>query len=237
MIRDVHTGKVLSNVDPAKAGGLKVQVDTLEEGTALHNGAFIPPSFPFAGNDVGFFFIPPKGALVEVEVESDDEKATEEMAPRWRAVLYTNTDKIPTEFASDYPNRAGIKFGGDLLLFDQTKDLLALISSKVRLGEENASHPVLRGDTFNTELSTYLTAEDVWTTLHVADLAAWKALLAAWALIPAGQAILGSDVNGWASALQVTNTALTAGGVPWKAAILAFKAKLISWLSTKVKTE
>jgi Type VI secretion system/phage-baseplate injector OB domain len=237
VIRSVHVGKVLDNDDPAKRGGLKVQVDDLEDGTALRGGEFVPPSFPFAGSNVGFFFLPAKGALVEVEVESDEEKATEELSPRWRAVLYTDADKIPSEFLSDQTNRGGIKVGSEVLLFDQKKTLLALISSNVRLGEEDASHPVMRGDTYNAELSTYLTAEDAYQTLSIADVAAWKALLTTWAGLPAGAALLGSDANAWATAMQTTNTALAAGGSVWKAAILAFKAKVATWLSTKVKTE
>jgi hypothetical protein len=237
VIRDVHTGKVLDNVDPAKGGGLKVQVDALEEGTALRGGEYVPPAFPFAGNDVGFFFLPEKGALVEVEVESDEERATEELSPRWRAVLYTNVDKIPAEFLSDPTKRGGIKYGKGVLLFDQKKDLVALISANVRLGEESASHPVMRGDTFNSELSTYLSAEDAYQALVNPHNVAWNTLLGTWAGIPAATPILGSHVNAWASALQPTQTALNAGDITWKAAIAAFKANLSTWLSTKVKTQ
>lgn len=238
MIRAVHVGKVLDNDDPGKAGGLKVQVDDLEEGSALLGGKYIPPAFPFAGDDVGFFFLPEKGALVEVEVESDPEKAAEELDPSWRAVLYTNSDKIPSEFLSDQTKRGGIKYGDGLLLFDSKKDLVALISSNVRLGEETASHPVIRGDTFNTELSNYLTTEGIYQAAENAHLAAWTTLIGTtWAGYADGLPITGAHVKAWGTVLSTTLAAQSTLGGIWSSAITAFKAKLLTWLSTKVKTE
>jgi hypothetical protein len=251
MIREVHYGKVLDNDDPDKKGGLKVQVDTLEEGTALRGGEYIPPCFPFAGSNVGFFFLPAKGALVEVEVESEGERATEELAPRWRAVLYTDKDKVPSEFLSDQTNRAGIKWGSDLLLFDMKKGLTTLISSKVRLGEEDASHPLVRGDTYNTELSTfldgltaYLTAEDAYANLEFAHWTAAQAANLVWKNLTPSLPVLTDVLIAYGTPLETTSNNLKTGVVTWRGAITtfkgivtAFKGKASTWLSTKCKTE
>lgn len=241
MRREIHFAKVLSNDDPLRGGGLKLQVDTLEDGVPFRGGEFVPPSFPYAGANAGWFFLPDKGAIVEVEVEADEERATEEPAARWRAVLYTAVDTIPAEFLTNQTKRGGIKYGSGILLFDKATDVLALVSSNVRLGEELATHPVMRGDTYNAELSTYLDAEDAqqtveqafWTTLASGPASA----LGVWAALPAGVPATTDMLIAFAAAMTTPAANVLAGGVTWKSAIAAFKSKLTTWLSTKVKTE
>lgn len=207
MKREVYFGKVLDNADPAKRGGLKLQVDEIERGRPFLGGEYVPPSFPFAGAGSGFFFVPPKNAVVEVELAADEGQAVEDLAARWRAVLYTDADAVPAEFLSDPTVRGGIKFGNAVLLIDSKTDVLALISPNVRLGTEAASHPVVRGDTYNSDLDAYLAAVD--------------AALAAWAAVPPGGA----------------EAALAAYATAVKSAISTFRGAASGWLSTRVKTE
>lgn len=220
MKRETHLGKVLGNVDPARAGGAKVQVNDLVGDAPLDSEEFFPGRFPFAGNGEGFYFAPQPGAALEVEAVSDDDEGVEDLAPRWVGMIYSSADQIPAEFLSDAPNRGGIRFGDDVLLMDKTLKIFALISSKVRLGEEAASHPVVRGDTYNTELSTFL---DALTALAGGMKAAFTTLSG----ISVG--VLGPLKPGFDAAI----TAWTA----FEPAPAAFKATANTWLSTKVKTE
>lgn len=219
MKRETHVAKVLGNVDPAKAGGAKVQATDLVDGP-LDPEDFVPARYPVAGDDEGFYFAPPKGGQVELEALSDDDAGVEDLAPRWVGMLYSDKDKIPSEFRSDPVKRGGIKWGSDVLLFDKAANLLALISANTRLGEENASHPVLRGDTFNSELSAFL---DAMTALATGMEAAFTTLDAA-AVGP----------------LAPLKPGFTAGKATWaafKPKPAALKGAATSWLSTKVKTE
>lgn len=218
-VKEIHFGKVISNADPAGIGGLKVQVDTLVDGSVLSD-EYIPPTFPFAGKDEGFFFVPKEQSIVEVEVTADPEKATETISAKWRGVLYTDTDTIPTEFSSDPTNRGGIKFGNHTIVFEKAKDLLALISPAVRLGVEAASHPVMRGDTFNTALDTYLTAVDALAQGNITNFGTLAAA-STGSLSPLA-AGFGAQVTTWTT---------------FKAAAASFKGQLNTWLSTRVKTE
>jgi hypothetical protein len=252
MIREIHFAQVLSNDDPDNAGGLKVQIDAVEDGKAYGGGEFIPPCFPFAGSKVGFFFLPEKGTQVEVELESDPEKGTEDLSARWRSVLYNSKDKIPSEFLTDQTNRGGIKYGEGLILFDQKKDLVTLISNNVRLGEETASHPLVRGDTYNSQLTTfltaletYLTAEDVYAGLEANHWIAAQAANLVWKnLSPPTTPVLNGVLTAYGTPLEATTNALKTGVITWRAAIAAmkaatgaFKTAKTTWLSTKCKTE
>lgn len=221
MLKEIHYGKVVENDDPLKQGRLKVQINTIVDSTVLSDD-FIPATFPFAGSNRGFFFIPEIGSQVEVEIEHDQEKVVEEINARWRGVLYSDVDEIPDEFKSDPINRAGIKYGDNVLLFDQTSDLLSLISNNVRLGEEDASHPLIRGDVYNTEEATLLT--DISTTLTTLNVA-WTAIAA---LPP--PPVLGSVLAPIATPVVTSLTTLITK-------ISIFLSKQQTWLSTKVKTE
>lgn len=219
MKRETHLGKVLANADPAKAGGAKVAAFDLVDGP-LDPEDFFPTRFPIAGDDEGFYFAPPKGGLVELEAASDDEESVEDVGAVVVGMRFSKKDKIPSEFRSDPVERGGIKWGDDVLLFDRAKALLALISANVRLGEENAAHPVLRGDSFNSELSTFL---DAMTSLAGGMKAAFTTLsgVAAGPLAP----------------LKPGFDAAVAAWTTFEPTPAAFKSAATTWLSTKVKTE
>lgn len=220
-MKEVHFGTVVDNVDPEARGGLKVRVDTLLDQLPLLE-SYIPPAFPFAGNGVGFFFVPEVGAQVEVEVEADPEKSVEDLNARWRGVLYSQNDPVPSEFTSDYPNRAGIKFGDLVVTFDRTQDVAAIVGDNVRLGEESASHPVMRGDTYNSAEDAYLSSEDGFLT-------ALSGALSTWSGLPPGPATNAS--------LTAFAAALTASLASYQGAVGTFRGSQNSWLSTKVRTE
>jgi hypothetical protein len=154
--RETHVAKVLANADPGKAGGARVQATDLVDGP-LDPEDFVPGRFPTAGDDEGYYFAPSKGAQVELEALADDAEGVEDLGARWVGMIYSDKDKIPEEFRSNAVDRGGIKWGTEVLLFDRAAKLLSLISGNVRLGEEGATEAVLRGTTFNVELSTFLT--------------------------------------------------------------------------------
>lgn len=251
MKRVVFVAKVLGNEDGDKLGAAKVQMNDLVDGKVLDDKDLTPGRYPFAGNGEGFYYAPQTGALLEVEVLEDDEEGVEDLGSRWVGMLYTSKDAIPEEFQSDATKRGGIKFGEEVFLQDKTKGLTALISLKVRLGEEEASHPLVRGDTYNTELTTYLTAEDAYLTAESTEAgnaaSLWTALKAAlqvWAALPPGVPATTDPLIAFATALQTAVDNLAAGGSAWtgaigtfKSAVNAFKNKANSWLSTKCKTE
>lgn len=251
MRREVHVGKVLDLADPDKSGGAKLQVNDLIDGSALDDVDYVPGRYPFAGGGEGFYYAPQKGSLLELEVEADEERAAEELAARWVGMLYTDQDAIPTEFSSDAQNRGGIKFGSEVFLQDKKLARTALISAAVRLGEEAASHPLMRGDTFNTQLETFLTALDVYLTAentytgqvgayHTAEKAIWTA----WKALSPGLPVLTDALIAVGGALENPAQTAAAGATTYqgavatfKAAVAAFKAAKTSWLSTKCKTE
>jgi len=214
-----HFGTVRENADPEKTGALKVEVRTVMEGMPIQDD-WIPGKFPFAGKGEGFYYVPPVGSLVEVEVEADSEAAVEDLDARWSSARYTRSDSIPEEFQSAATSRGGIKYGKEVFLQDKEKALTALISGKVRLGEENCAHPLVRGDTFNEKLSTYLTACKSVADKNVAQFTA-----------------LSTAAVGPLAPLKAAFDLLVTAWTEHSAAVVTFKAELDTWLSTKCRTE
>lgn len=247
MRAEKHFGTVKDNADPDKLGGLKVESKTLVDGTPLRED-FIPGKFPFAGRGEGFYYLPEKGSLVEVEVEADGGRAAEDLDARWSGARYTSRDAVPAEFKSNPTKRGGIKYGLEVFLQDKARALTALISGKVRLGEEDCTHPLVRGDTYNTQLETYLTAEAAWVqaisaylgTCQIcadANVAQYEALATACTgpLVPLKVAFEALKAAWQAQSAGVTSA--SAAAATYLAAVNAFKAAKLTWLSTKCKTE
>lgn len=218
-IRSVHTGVVLDNKDPKRRGGLKVRVDTIAAGVPLGED-YIRPCFPLAGKGSGFFLIPKVGSIVEVEVEADPDFAMGSLDAAWRAALYTEADPIPAEFVTDYPNRGGVKFGDVVLLLDSGQDIFGVVSTQVRLGTEAATHPVIRGDTYNQQLDTFLSQLNTLATNSVTQ-----------------YGVLAAASTGPLAPLAAGFGALATGWTTFAAAIAVFKGAAATWLSTRVKTE
>ncbi len=82
-----YRGMVLNNVDPMQMGRLQVQVpDVL--GEAMSSWAM--PCFPVAGQQMGFFSLPPVGAGVWVEFEQGDADY-----PIWSGCWYGSAAEVP----------------------------------------------------------------------------------------------------------------------------------------------
>ena len=139
---DVHVGIVVDNNDEEQRGRLKVASATLcgidDNGDPLEYPDFIEPLFPYLSSadgeqtDGGWFFIPSVGTFVELRVPA--RSTTDQImgaisfasgGVKWQACLWPrgDTDGVPEEFKTNYPNRRGIKTQrGHFLLFDDTED-------------------------------------------------------------------------------------------------------------------
>lgn len=62
-----YRGKVVNNTDPLQLGRVRAQVPSV---LGSENTGWAMPCVPYAGNGVGFFFIPPVGANVWIEFEN-----------------------------------------------------------------------------------------------------------------------------------------------------------------------
>jgi len=119
--KEKHWGIVVDNEDPEKRGRLIVQCDTIAEGDVLE---WIEPSFHFVDSDdqvqAGCFWVPNPGALVEVEIEAEDDSEANDLDPHWKCCLYPN-DAVPAVFRENYPQRRGwVTRAGHILYFDDT---------------------------------------------------------------------------------------------------------------------
>lgn len=64
-----YRGTVANNIDPNQKGRLQVSVPAVYENNSLN---WAMPCVPYAGNQEGFFMIPPIGAKIWVEFEGGD---------------------------------------------------------------------------------------------------------------------------------------------------------------------
>jgi len=165
----VHTytrafqAKVVDNNDPEKRGRLRLTSRQLVENGAILPG-WVPPSFPFAGVDHGFFFVPEPGdtVLLKMTLGSSDDAVRGESAIRnpdfrWLCGLYNKTGNVPEEFRRNYPGRMGFKSrGGMYLVFDDTQDHTYLTAPNIHLGSETSAEPLVLGDVFIAMMSTLL---------------------------------------------------------------------------------
>jgi len=81
-----YRGSVANNLDPLSSGRLQVEVPAVLGPGSL---SWAQPCVPFAGNDIGFFMLPPVGANVWVEFEAGDPDY-----PIW-AGCFWGTDTAP----------------------------------------------------------------------------------------------------------------------------------------------
>jgi len=134
MAYEIHIGEVTNNKDTEeKRGRLMVKFENILNDEEFPD--WVEPTFPFAGKDCGFFFVPPVGAAVECELHKgeggDDSIDTPEI--RWRAALYNSADSIPEEFKDHYPNAVGIKtVKGHLFMMDDEdgSEMIKLLNYK-----------------------------------------------------------------------------------------------------------
>jgi len=79
-----YRGKVQNNRDPMQLGRVQVSVPPVL-GTGQY--AWAMPSVPYAGSQVGFFFIPPQGANVWVEFEAGNKDS-----PVWSGCFWGDNE-------------------------------------------------------------------------------------------------------------------------------------------------
>ena len=87
-----YRGVVISNIDDLKRGRLKVKVPKVmgdQEFWAL-------PCVPYAGDQVGFFAMPPDGAMVWIEFEGGDPSYPIWVGCFWSDEQIVSEDAVPT---------------------------------------------------------------------------------------------------------------------------------------------
>ena len=212
MIREVHRGIVLDNsakADPEKRGGIRVELVSVTGGGEYPVTAY--PAFPYAGSDRGFFFPPPIGTLVEVEIPSGEGVIDNSDFCYYRGALYSVDHDIPDEFKDNYPFRMGIKSAkGHILMFDDKtgQELLQLMfkgkygitadKNGLYLGGGSGTQNFVLGQILKTVLATFMSAFE--THVHAPPIGGPPANAAAVATIRTGQveseAILSSYIFG-----------------------------------------
>lgn len=203
MRREIHIARLTSG-EVGESGERTVRADDLLEGDLPEQVQVLTP---FAGGGEGFYFPSPSKATCALEVEAESGNSAETLAARVLGFLFNQQNAIPAECQSDPSNRGALKLGETLLLLDKAQKIAALIAENVRLGTEAASHPLVRGDTFNSQLDVFLTSLK----------AAFDTLVLAAAAPP----------------LDALKPGFQAGSL----AAQTLKAQLDTWLSTRVKTE
>lgn len=179
MILDWHLGIVMTNdKDIEKEFGIEVQVDSL-----IPNEVYPVIAKPlFSSNNIK---VPNVGDIVEVLVLSDNPEGIDEgdygvteftdfIYYRTRIFDATPNGKVPTDLLVNYPKRAGLFFAinGTIILIDETKGSESILirlktngplikleanGSKILIGAEIATEAILKGTTFETNLTTFLT--------------------------------------------------------------------------------
>lgn len=82
-----YRGKVANNIDPLGLGRVQVEVpQVLGDGRLT----WAMPCVPYAGPDVGFFFIPPNDAAIWVEFEGGDAEH-----PIWVGAFWEEAGDVP----------------------------------------------------------------------------------------------------------------------------------------------
>lgn len=184
--KEKHWGIVIDNRDPEYRGRLIVQCDTIAEGDVLE---WIEPCFHFVDSDnetsAGSFWVPNPGAIVEVEIEAEEDSEVMDLDPRWKCCLYSE-GQVPEEFVvqGNYPNRRGWKTrAGHVFYFDDTENQMTFYyehpsgakitvsnDGDIRLDTDqsvyigtDALHPITRGDILETLLGDIISFQ----ALHV----------------------------------------------------------------------
>jgi len=123
MVKEIHIGEVTNNIAGPDGklfgkGEVMFKCETL-----LEDGSEYPipavPSFHYATKGYGIFFVPPPGTQIEVEVARGRDKIVESRV-RYRAMLYSDINGVPSELLENYPYRRGIKLPSGHLIFDDS---------------------------------------------------------------------------------------------------------------------
>ncbi|GAB4574777.1 MAG: phage baseplate assembly protein V [Anaerolineae bacterium] len=88
-----YRGTVINNIDPLLRGRLQVSVPAVLGDNVLN---WAMPSVPYAGNQVGMYFIPPVGANIWVEFEGGDPNS-----PIWTGCFWGDGE-VPAPVATPF---------------------------------------------------------------------------------------------------------------------------------------
>lgn len=194
--REKHWGIVIDNDDPEKRGRLTVQCDTIAEGDVLE---WMNPSFHFVDSSSdeqgGSFWVPNPGAIVEVTIEAEDDSEANDLDPQWKCSVYSQGG-VPEVFQENYPKRRGwVTRKGHILYFDDTEDSFTFhyehpsgakitvdndgnirlhTSASIYIGDDNADHPITRGDI----LDTFLDNLKSWNDGHIHSQGGYQVVVA-----------------------------------------------------------
>lgn len=83
-----YRGKVTDNKDESHRGCIRAKV--LADFVEYNESSWALPCVPYAGDGVGFFFIPPENAMVWIEFEQGDPDH-----PIWTGCFWDEKDKLP----------------------------------------------------------------------------------------------------------------------------------------------
>jgi len=106
-----YRGTVVNNQDPQNRGRLTLQVSDVAQ---LKTSTWALPAAHFAGNQSGFFSVPPVGANVWVEFEQGDSDF-----PIWSGCFWGSSGEVPTQATSAPPGVQSIvmqSVGGNILM-------------------------------------------------------------------------------------------------------------------------
>ena len=125
-----YSAIVIDNDDPERRGRLRLSIPELLDEDASTHPEWIPGRFP-SGPGGGVFWIPPRNAVVIVEVV-DAERL------RWGPATLGAENSIPVELATDYPTRSGITSpdGGALIYLAESGEVVTLSGGNPRSSVE-----------------------------------------------------------------------------------------------------
>jgi hypothetical protein len=214
--KEKHWGIVIDNQDPEFRGRLIIQCDTIAEGDVLE---WVEPCFHFVDSDnetsAGSFWVPNAGAIVEVEIEAEDDSEGLDLDPRWKCCLYSE-GQVPEQFrnASQYPQRRGwVTRAGHVLYFDDSENELTFYyehpsGAKITVDNDgnirldtvqsvyigrDADHPITRGDVLETLLNDIITFQGTHKHLGVTTGPGVTGITDGTATIPTVPSDLNSD--------------------------------------------
>ena len=148
---------VTRNDDPEKRGRVRVTCGALAGNEELER--WVEPTFPTAGKQHGWFYVPQPGDVVTLRVyigDTEDEVIgmgfLQDPDYTYVAALQPTPDRIHNAFKANYPKRFGyISPQGLMLLFDD-QDV------KIYLGSDKADEPFVLGKVFQKLMQDLLDA-------------------------------------------------------------------------------
>ena len=135
-----YLGKVIDLKDPEGRGRIKVQVPQV----LITADAWADPCVPFAGTDVGFFFLPKVGTMVWVEFQ-----AGEATHPIWSGCLWAKNEIPAADRPGDTPDIKFIRTEKFQIRIDDAEGTLT-----IAVRGDNGSNIVIDANQITAESST-----------------------------------------------------------------------------------